>query len=122
MLASFYVVVYLKWYWYQTQMFSVKWYNNVSKSLNASNRVTQGGIISPLFNVFKINDLSSILLNSAKIGCHLNDVWFNHLHYTEDSVIVSPPPLGYKGCYIYVKNLLGKTIWFIAQFCFLLCA
>ena len=44
---------------------------------------TEEGILSPLlFNVFIYDDLCCII-NSSKVGCHLNKVCFNHLKYAD---------------------------------------
>ena len=45
-------------------------------------------ILSPLFFNVYMDDLSSIL-NSAKVGCTINEVIINHLMYADDIVLIA---------------------------------
>ena len=85
------IIIRLLIYWYGNQCFMVQWDGSISMPFNVSNGVRQGGILSPyLFNVYT-NDLSD-MLNSAGVGCFINDMWINHLFYADDSVILAPTP------------------------------
>ena len=87
------LIVRLLMVWYQTQQFAIRWSNTVSSKFKVSNGVRQGSVLSPwLFNVF-IDELS-VILNNSNIGCHINNVSFNHMQYADDSVLLSPSPTG----------------------------
>ena len=48
----------------------------------------QGGILSPsLFSVY-MDDLSS-LLNTSRIGCHIDDVCINHVFYADNLCLMA---------------------------------
>ena len=77
--------------WYTTQRFMVKWGPVISKPFKSTNGTRQGSILSPyLFNVY-IDDLSH-KLKASGVGCHINNVCFNHLFYADDSVLIAPSP------------------------------
>jgi hypothetical protein len=79
-------------YWYQTQMFQIKWGSHLSICFNVSNGVRQGGILSPyLFSIY-VNDLSVNLTNS-KTGCCINNTFVNHIFYADD-LCVAPSAKG----------------------------
>ncbi len=85
------VIIRLLMFWYITQTFVVKWGGTLSDSFKVTNGVRQGGILSPvLFSVY-IDELSGRLSNS-KIGCVLNSVYFNHIVYADDTVLLAPSP------------------------------
>ena len=116
--------------WYSNQAFVVKWGSAMSKSFGTSNGTRQGSVLSPyLFNVY-IDELSD-RLKSTGIGCYMNNVYFNHLFYADDSVLIAPSPralqllidtccqfsldfhLKYnlkKTKYVYVTSLLRKDL------------
>ena len=73
------------------QTFYVQWGNFISRSLNVSNGIRQGGILSAiLFNVY-LNDLTE-QLKGCNIGCTMNSCMINHLFYADDSVLLAPSP------------------------------
>ena len=85
------LIVRMLMYWY-TKQECIRWGAEMSPYFTISNRVRQGGILSPsLFAVKKKNanfflymdDLSS-LLNTSRIGCHIDDVCINHVFYADD--------------------------------------
>ena len=83
------IIVRLLMVWYTTQIFIIKWDNNLSESFCVTNGVRHGGVLSPkLFNVF-IEELSS-RLRDAKVGCHMNGISMNHLNYADDAVMLAP--------------------------------
>ena len=62
--------------------------HTVSSSFYVTNRVNQGGIISPvLFNVYT-DDLSTSLNNSG-IGGHIGEKTINHLCYADDICLIA---------------------------------
>ncbi len=84
------LIVRLLYAWYTTQTFSVKWGNIVSSSFTVRSGTCQGGILSPvLFNVY-IDDEWSETLQNIDIGCYINNVYLNHLIYTDDTVLIAP--------------------------------
>ena len=63
----------------------------LSQSFNATNGVSQGGILTPhLFNVY-INELC-IRLKSQFFGCHINSICYNHLIYADPTVLLASLP------------------------------
>jgi hypothetical protein len=85
------VYVRLLAYWYQHQLFSVRWGGVCSNAFNVRNGVRQGGILSPiLFNVY-VDELS-INLNNSETGCNMNEVFINYLLYADDTVVLAPSP------------------------------
>ena len=80
-------------FWYYEQTLVVKWGRQLSKSMNVSNGVRQGGILSPiLFNVY-MNDLS-VLLKRDYAGLCYGDERINHLMYADDIVLFAPSVAG----------------------------
>ena len=95
-------------YWFQTQLFAVRWNNVLSLPFNVSNGVRQGGILSPhLFNAY-IDELSENL-NMSRIGCHLQGVCYNHLMYADDAVIMAPSPKGLQKLIDICDNFAGNN-------------
>ena len=85
------IVVRLLKTWYATQQFSIQWGNCKSSAFNVTNGVRQGGILSPImFNVC-MDSLSQRLLD-LNIGCHMNNVCYNHLIYADDTALLAPSP------------------------------
>ena len=86
-----YIIIRILKIWYTTQRFMVKWGPEFSKPFKSTNGTRQGSNLSPyLFNVY-IDDLSQ-KLKSSGVGCHINNVCFNHLFYADDSVLIAPSP------------------------------
>ena len=85
------VIVRILQYWYNSQMFSVKWGSCISDPFSVTNGVRQGGVLSPLlFNVC-MDDLSQILRNNT-YGCYFKDECYNHLMYADDLVLLTTSP------------------------------
>ena len=73
----------------------VKWGNSVSTPLGVSNRVCQGGLLSPaLFNLY-MDELSQ-QLNECQTGCLIGNILINHLMYADDLAILSPSSAGFQ--------------------------
>ena len=65
----------------------IRWGNTYSTKFLVTNRLKQGGILSPsLFNVY-MNNLS-LSLNSSDIGGSLGDNIINPLCYADDSCLI----------------------------------
>ena len=64
-------------YWYRHQVMFVRWGSSLSTGFRVTNRVRQGGVLSPLlFNMY-INDLS-IQLSQTGIGGSIDGKFVNH--------------------------------------------
>ena len=71
----------------------VRWYSHVSDSINVSNGVRQGGILSPyLFSVY-IDGLSTVL-NGCNVGCYVGYNCVNNIMYADDLVVFCPSSTG----------------------------
>ena len=64
-----------------------------------SNGVQQGGILSLSLLAVYMDDLSS-LLNTSRIGCHIDDVCINHVFYADDLCLMAP-------CAIALQELIN---------------
>ena len=80
-------------YWYQNQLFCIKWASTVSSFFTVSNGVRQGSILSPHLFALYVDDLST-QLNVCNNGCHLGDTSVNHLFYADDLCLLSPSAKG----------------------------
>ena len=63
------------------------------------NGVRQGGILSPSLFAVYMDELSS-LLNTSRIGCHINDVCINHVFYADNLCLMAP-------CVIALQKLIN---------------
>ena len=80
-------------FWYANQTMCVRWGSKISNKFHVTNGVRQGSILSPhLFKVYV--DGLSVILNSHKIGCSINNLIINHLMYADDIVLISPSSAG----------------------------
>ena len=86
-------------FWYTKQELCIKCGVEMSPYFTISNLVRQSGILSPsLFTVY-MDDPSS-LLNTSRIGCHIDDVCINHVFYADDLCLIVP-------CAIALQNLIN---------------
>ena len=83
------IVRMLSMFGYTKQELRIRWGADVSPYLTISNGVRQGGILSPSLFAVYIDDVSS-LLNTSKIGCHIDDVCINHVFYADDLCLMAP--------------------------------
>ena len=77
---------------------NIRWGNTVSSSFHVTNRVKQGGIISPVLFVTPkrvhhilhvyMDDLSTSLNNSGN-GGHIGEKTINHLCYADDICLIA---------------------------------
>ena len=77
--------------WYSSQSCSVSWDGASSDSINVSNGVRQGGVLSPvLFTIYM-----DILLNKLKecgVGCYWDGLFVGALCYADDLILLAPCP------------------------------
>ena len=86
-------------YWYTKQELCIRWGAEMSPYFTISNGVRQGGILSPSLFAVYMDDLSS-LLNTSRIGCHIDDVCINHVFYADDLCLMAP-------CAIALQELIN---------------
>ena len=83
------LIVRLLSYWYNTQLFYVKWADKASCDFKTTNGVRQGGILSPrLFSLY-IDELSD-RLSKSNVGCFIDGTCMNHFFYADDICILAP--------------------------------
>ena len=75
-------------YWYTKQELCIRWGAEMSPYFTISNVVRQGGILSPSLFAVYMDDLS-LLLNTSRIGCHIDDVCINHVFYADDLCLMA---------------------------------
>ena len=71
----------------------------MSSYITISNGQAQGEILFPSLFVVYMDDLSS-LLNTNRIGCHIDDVCINHVFYADDLCLMAP-------CAIALQELIN---------------
>ena len=86
-------------YWYTKQELCIRWGAEMSTYFTISNEVRQGGILSPSLFAVYMDDLSS-LLNTSRIGCHIDNVCFNRAFYADDLYLMAP-------CAIALQELIN---------------
>ena len=87
------LIVRLLSYWYNNQVFCVKWGNSTSMCFSTTNGVRQGGIFSPRLFTLYIDDLSNVLYK-LNIGCFIGSTCVNHLFYADDICLMAPSAMG----------------------------
>ena len=92
-------IVRMLMYWYTKQELCIRWGAEMSPYFTISNGVQHGGIFSPSLFAVYIDDLSS-LLNTSRIGCHIDDVCINHVFYADDLCLMAP-------CAIALQELIN---------------
>ena len=66
----------------------VKWNGSNSETISTSNGVTQGGALSPFFNVY-LNEFIE-LLSEQGVGCHLHGEFAGALFYANNITLLAP--------------------------------
>ena len=88
------LIVRMLMYWYTKQELCIRWGPEMSSYFTISSGVRKGGILFPSLFVVYMDDLSS-LLNTSRIGCHINDVCMhgciNHVFYADDLCLMAGP-------------------------------
>ena len=93
------IIVRILMFWHSKQEICVKWGDETSTCVTISNGVRQGSILSPtLFSIY-MDDLSLILSESG-IGCHIDDLYINHVFDANDLCLMAP-------CAIALQELIG---------------
>ena len=93
------LIVRMLMYWYTKQELCIRWGAEMSPYFTIFNGVRQGGILSPSLFAVYMDDLSS-LLNTSRIGCHIDDVCINHVFYADDLCLMAP-------CAIALQELIN---------------
>ena len=93
-------------HWYTKQELCIRWGAEMPPYFTISNGVRQGGILSPsLFTVYMV----SSLLNTSRIGVHIDDVCINHVFYADDLCLMAPCAIALQElinvCYQYSKEV-----------------
>ena len=74
---------------YTKQHVRVKWCQSFSESINVSNGVKQGGILSPILFIVYM-DILMLKLKQSKLGCHMGNRFCGALAYTDDVSLLCP--------------------------------
>ena len=74
---------------YTSQKVIVKWSNCLSKQVDVSNGVKQGGILSPILFIVYMDVLLTRLKNSG-IGCHIGNTFCGAIGYADDVSLLCP--------------------------------
>ena len=99
---------------YTNQFLAVRWNNARSCGFKTSNRVKQGGVISPSIFCLCIDDLLK-QLGSSGYGCHIGPFFCGTLGYADDIALLSPTAngmnkmLGVCSVYAETHNILLNT-------------
>ena len=73
---------------HERQISCVSWGNHFSQYYELSNRVKQGGVLSPiLFNIYI--DKLLLELKESGYGCHINNTFIGVLCYADDVTLLS---------------------------------
>ena len=74
---------------YCNQQCAAKWCGRYSSWFSVKNGVRQGGVSSGIFFAIYIDNLLS-LLRKAKIGCHINGIFYGAMVFADDIFLLSP--------------------------------
>ena len=74
---------------YVKQIICVKWMNTLTDSVNISNGVEQGGVLSPILCTVYLDELLP-RLRESQMGCHIGNVFCGALSYADDIILLAP--------------------------------
>ena len=74
---------------YTRQSLRVKWGNTVSFEFTISNRVKQGGVLSPILFAIYTNGLMKRLKKTG-VGCHMDSRFTGALACADDITLLAP--------------------------------
>ena len=78
----------LMMYIYKNQQCNVKWCEQYSTRFTVTNGVRQGAVSSAILFAVYIDELL-VILRQAKLGCHINRVFFGALVFADDIMLLS---------------------------------
>ena len=93
------LIVRMLMYWYTKQELCIKWGAEMSPYFTISHGVRQGRILSQSLFAVYMDDLS-LLLNTSRIGCHIDNVCINHVFYADYLCLMTP-------CAIALQELIN---------------
>ena len=99
-------------FWYQTQQLCIKWSGSTSRFFTISNRVRQGGILSPKIFALYMNRLTDELSNSYA-GCYINDKCIIHIMYADDICLMAPTATAMQNLLDVLPQLWSCKLYFI---------
>ena len=74
--------------WYSNQHLEIRWNGILASPFSVTNRVRQGGVLSPtLFTVY-IDEL--LRLQKLGVGCHWEGMFVGCLCYADDLALIAP--------------------------------
>jgi len=98
-------IVILLEYWLANSAACVKFDNNISKCINLSARVRQGGILSPfLFSLYV--DIVLQRLSDCKLGCFVDGLCYNSFMYADDLILLSHSVMDLQSLFDLCSNTL----------------
>ena len=63
--------------------------NTVTDSVNMSNGVKQGSVLSPIIFTFYLDELL-LRLRESRMGCHIGNVFCGAISYADDIILLAP--------------------------------
>ena len=92
-------------YWYLNMTCNFKWENQTSGSFKVPLGIKQGGINSPDFFGWYINDVTTILRKS-NVGCYIFGIFLAFILFADDLCLLAP-----------TRGALNKMIQLCAAYC-----
>ena len=101
------LIVHVLLFWYRKQNVCIKWGNSYSHYFTICNGVRQGGILSPRWFAFYVDQLTDNLF-SCNTGCSIYDMCISHVMYADDIYLLAPSASAMQSlldvCYDYCSN------------------